>query len=762
MYANVQLLRATDSTLVRGASCDERGRYEIAGVPEGDYLITASYIENASVLRPIQITGDVVLDPILLGEEAQSLDEVVVTSQKPKVERKIDRLVFNIENTAVADGDIWDALKRTPSVSIVNDQLTANGSSSVGILINGRMVHLPKGDILTLLSGTSASDVEAIEVITTPPAKYSAEYPVLINIRKKKNVVAGYNGAVYNKYRQGILPKHTVGTDHYFKGEKTGFSVNYSFSHDRNVVKYTDITNFIENNAITSTWAAEQEILERKKRHNLSAFFDYDLNEKSRLSLSTINVFQPEISKRYDTEATIVGDSLSGFNTLNDSDERQLNSSYYLDFTHELYEKGAEVSFNSHYTYYDYERDQDLNTDFLNEDGNPTGGNDFTTDSDQRIDLFSAQADYSVPLGDASSLETGIRYGGIASESKVAQQGFDREQPGIDPTAAGNFDYDESIYAAYLSYTGKWDAWQLKSGLRAEYTETTGTSDVADRVTKNDYLQLFPSFSIQTTPSEDHKLLMYGYRRIKRPRYAEINPFQVFQSNFATLEGNPNLVPEIKDYLAGGYTFKESYTVEVFYSYDKNPLKTLVFQDNDTRFLRFIPSNMEYSERFGFDLILNKEVTDFWYSYANATFYDQTTAFNDLESNTLVKNNQFNWAIRTSNSFTFLKDGSLTADLTFFYQGPTFFGNERYDGLGSLNLLLRKTLWNKKASISLGVDDIFKQRNQSTSRVFLDQNGFSLRRAENRLLVVGFRYKFGNTKIRDNQKSKKVDERDRL
>ncbi len=761
-YANVQLLKSADSTLIKGASSDENGRFEISQVQNGGYLIKASYLENETELRPIAIHGDVILEPMRLNEDAQALNEVVVTSQKPRLERKVDRLVFNIENTALADNDIWGVLKRTPNVIIVNEKLTVKGSSAVGILINGRKVNLPKEDIINLLSGTSASDVEAIEVITNPPAKYGAEDGILINIIKKKNLVAGYNGAIYNRYSQGILPKHTVGSDHYFKGEKTGFSVNYSFNDNRDVLKYTDITNFIENNEIISTWTAEQEYLRHRKKHNVSAFFDYDLNDKNRLSLSTITVWQPQVDRFYDTETSIVGDTLSGFNTINNSDERQLNTSYYLDYVHELDKEGSELSFNSHYTHYDYERGQDLKTVFLDTEGSPAGRNDFTTDSDQRIDLYSLQADYLTPLRKSDKFESGLRYAGITSKSKVAQEGFDRDRPGIDPTEVGNFSYDESIFAAYASYSASWGLWKLKAGLRGEYTETKGKLDVGAKSNENDYLQLFPSFSVQYTPSEKHDFNLYYFRRIQRPRYADISPFLIFQSNFSTREGNPDLQPATNHYLAGGYTFKNSYTIELFYKTEKNGLGDLIFQDNDLRLLRFISSNLKRNTGYGIDLSINKDFTDFWNCYFLASFFEDKAVFENLGSEELVENQLFSWFVSTNNAFTFLKDKSLTADLTFLYSGPKLSQNTRYDGFGSLNLLFRKTLWDKNASISLGVEDIFNQGNEFNTRNYLDQSGSSLLRAEKRLFVLGFRYKFGNTKIRDNYKSKHVDEEDRI
>lgn len=762
-FANIQLLSQSDSTLINGDSTDENGRFEIVKAPQGTYFIKASYLENESELRSVLVNGDVNLEPLRLNNDAQALNEVVVTSQKPRVERKVDRLVFNIENTALTDGQIWDVLKRTPSVMIINDKLTVKGSNAVGILINGRKVNIPKSDIINLLSGTSASGVEAIEVITNPPAKYSAEDGVLINIKMKKNLVAGYNGAIYNKYVQGILPKHTIGTDHYFKGSKTDFSINYNFGHSREVIQYTDITNFFDNGEIGSTWSAEREFLKRRKQHTVSAFFDYDLNEKSRLSLSAIIILQPEVERLYDTETKITGDTLlSRFNTFNFSKEHQENTSYYIDYVNKLNDIGAEISLSGHYTFFHFNKGQQVETDFYDLNGDFSGENDFTTNSEQYINLYSLQADYSTPLGESGKMETGLRYARIASKNLIIQEGFDNEVPGIAPTEIGNFEYDESIYAAYASFSTKWNLWELKTGLRAEYTKTIGRWNVGTQNRENDYLKLFPSFSLQYTPSQKHDLNLYYYRRISRPRYASINPFQVFQSNFSTIEGNPDLLPATRHYIAGGYTFKNSYTVELFYKTEKNGLAELIFQDNDFRLLRFISSNMKENSSYGIDFSVSKDFNTFWNCYLLASFFDEKTTFENLSTKQLVENNLFSWFVRTSNGFTLLSDRSLTADLSYYYTAPLLSENAIFDGFGAMSLLFRKTLWNKKASISMGLEDIFNQGNQFNSRNYLDQNGTSLRRAENRLFTLGFRYKFGNVKIRDNQKSKRVEERNRL
>ncbi len=762
-FANVQLMNAVDSTLITGTSSNELGFYQINKITDGHYLIKASYIGNESPLKTITVKGDLKLEPLTINDSAQNLNEVVVISQKPRLERKIDRLVFNVENTAYSDGDVWDVLKITPSVMIMNDKLSVKGSNSVGVLINGRKINIPYNDIVNLLSGTSAANVQSIEVITNPPAKYSAEESVLINIVMKKNIVAGYNGAVYNKYVQGVLPKHTVGTDHFFKGKKTQLSLNYSFRHDRDVIYYTDITNFSHDDGSVSTWSAEQEYLNNRKQHNLSLFFDYDINEKSKLSFTTITLWEPDKSRVYDTNTDLVGDSRwSSFETLNNAKKQKLNTSYYLDYIQDLNTEGAQLSFNAHFTFYEESDSQLLNTTFFDTNRELSGENQFTTDTEQKLNLYSLQGDYLTPLGEESTLETGLRFAGIASNSSILQQGFDRDQPGIDPSASSAFDYDESIYAAYAQYSGKWDHWKLKAGLRAEYAETEGEWDMERQTNERNNFQLFPSGSIQYTPNDKHDFNVYYFRKITRPRYNSINPFQTFQSTFSTIEGNPELLPATRHYLAGGYTFDESYTVEVFYKNKKNGLSELIFQNNDSNLLRFISSNIDQESAYGIDFSLNKNFTNFYNSYLLISFYDETFKFTNLSTSELVELEQFSWFVRSSNNFSLLSDRSLTADLNFIYTSAMLSGNSKFDAFGALNLMLRKTFYDKKLSVSMGLEDIFNQGNQFNTRNYKDQNGTSLSRQENRLFVLGLRYRFGNSKMRDNKKSKRVDERNRI
>lgn len=761
-FASV-LLENIEGKIVKGVSTNLEGVFQLEDIATGDYFIYASYIESTSELRPISVTKDLQIGPLVIANEA--LEEVVVTYQKPSLVEKADRYVFTVENTALSDSDIWNVLKRTPGVIIVNDKLTVNNVGNIGILINGRRVNIPESDVINLLSGSSASNVEAIEVITTPPAKYSAEGGLLIDIKMKTNLVAGYNGSVYNRYTQGVFPKHTLGTDHFFKGKKTDFSLAYSLRNSRDLVLYTDETNFFENDLPNDVWTAEQNTITKRTQHNISMFFDYQLDDKNKLSLSTINSLTPKANRFTLSETAIADDQgmgNGGFDTTNDSDYDQYNSSFYLDWVHKLNDTGSELSFNTHYTLYNYDREQDINTDFFDVNGSVTGDNDFITNSVQNTGLFSIQGDYTTKIGAGATLESGLRFASIISDNTIEQEGFDRDQPGIDPTETGEFLYDESIYAAYVSLNNSWKEWKLNLGLRAEYTETEGKLDTETESNDNDYLQLFPTLSVLHTYKKKHVFKLNYYRRITRPRYSWLNPFQYFQNNNTVVEGSPNLLPAINNFFTLGYTYDRALTFKAFYNVRTNDFIQQVSQDNSGNLLRFIATNLEETRSYGLDVIFNKYLTKRWYSYVLFNYYYKENNFRDFDSGQLLENTAMITYFRTIQGFTFLEDKSLLVDASFSYTSPNIIGNSRVASVNELGFALRKTIWNKSASISLSVEDIFNQGNPFYTRQYLTQDNSSSVRTENRLLVFGFRYSFGNTKIKNNKKRKSVDERNRI
>ncbi|WP_140157698.1 outer membrane beta-barrel family protein [Arenibacter amylolyticus] len=764
-FANILLYTAVDTAFVKGSVSDEYGAFILEQIPAASYLLQASYMGNKSEFLAVDLQSDLEVGKLLVDSKAQALDAVEVIFKKPTMVQKVDRLVFNIANTALSESSLWDALNSTPTVFIMNNAITVKGEKGVQILINDKKVNLPAEDILNLLNGTSANGVKSIEVITSPPAKYDAEGGTLINIVMSKNLLAGYNGAVFNRYTQGTFPQHVLGSNHYFKGGKWETYVNYSFSRRKRLANYTDITHFMENGNITESWTSNLESIDHTKRHNASIFLDYNIDANNTLSFSSISALTPQNKGRKNSE-TIIQETddpnTTGFITINDSEFTSVNTAFYLDYESKLNDKGAELSLNAHYTFYDYDKDQELDNDFYDESRSIVYENDFSTTNQQRTNLFSFQADYSTPLGEKSYLESGFKYALTSSKSHIAQEGFDRNQPGIDPTEDGTFIYDENIYAAYASIDTQWENWSFKSGLRAEYTSTLGDYSLDNQEIGNDYLELFPTVYVQYTPGEKHRFGINFKRSLIRPYFNDINPFQVFQSNNSVVEGNVNLQPSFKNSAIFSYTYNKDYTFELFYRYHKNSISLFTFQDNESKLLRFITDNIDRELAYGLDFIYRKEILRSWDTYFLSSYFYASERFMDRDATTSIDNNMWTLLVQFKNNFTFLEDSSLSANLNYTYVSPVVIGNSRQEAYNIWELAVKKNLWDKKATLSLSINDLFNQLELHNTRNYGNQHNISYYRPDSRTITVGFRYNFGNMGIKNNYKYKGTAERDRL
>ena len=769
VYANILLLRASDSVVVKGTSSGDNGFFTLSSIEKGTYLVKISFIGYQEIIKKVAIEKDVDLGTLQLQEEAEELDDVTLMARnlnKPKLERKPDRVIFTVENTSLTDTSIWDLLQRTPGILIINDQLTVRGAGDVQVMINERKVSLPYADVMNLLRGTDAGSIKSVEVITNPSARYDAEGGAIINIVMSKNLATGYNGNVFTNMAQGVFPKFSTGTGQFFKSEKTQLSFNYTYTDQKRLRKQDETVDYFNNGAFASFWDTGLEQITDSKRHTASMFFDYSIDSRNTLSVSAVASTLPEFDRTYDSRTLIFNENEqldSLFTTLNQVSDDNVNAVINLDYTHKFAKPGAKLTVNGNYTYFDYTRDQDLDTDFIQPDGSKSGDNDFTITSGQRIDIYGAQIDFETPLKNASSLEAGIKFAGIDSENTITQDGFNQGQPGIDPTEADVFGYHEKIGAGYLSYSKEWNQWSLKTGLRAEYTRTEGISRILDKVNHNDYFELFPTFYLQYTPNEHHDFSINYGRRITRPRYAQINPFQYFINNNALIQGDPALLPAFRDLLTFSYTINQTYTFEVYYRFEDQALRQLTFQDNDSNILNFINTNIDRELSYGLDFYVYKGITGFWDMNVVSSYFYSAERFRNIENNNdLVDNGLWTLYLTLDNYFTLSQSKGLTAELGLEYVSEIVTGNSRQEDYSRLNFSITKQLFRKKGRLTVGIRDIFNDGNLRSARDFADQQGTRFTRDENRLFTIAFRYRFGNLRLKSNTRNKQQEERERL
>ena len=348
----------------------KKGFFELTKLAAATYVIKISFIGLEEFEQKIVLTGDLDLISIQLNESSESLGEVTVIGKRPTITRQPDRLIFNIENTALTEGSTLSVLKNTPGVNVSDGGGIRIKSSQATVFINNRMVQLSADELITLLESTPANSIKSVEVITNPPSSYDADNESVINIIMSKNLVTGYRGSVYGNYTQGVFPRYDAGTSHYFKNNKFNLNVNYSYSNKKinrdqnNSVNYLDDANQIE-----EIWNSDINRNTWSENHNLNLNFDYYINDNNTLSLTSTGLYTPYFKYQIRNNTNITDENLnflSRFTADNLSRDDKYNIGSNLSFRHD-FDNDANLTFNVHYTTYDYQRDQNVQSNFFDQ-----------------------------------------------------------------------------------------------------------------------------------------------------------------------------------------------------------------------------------------------------------------------------------------------------------------------------------------------------------------------------------------------------------
>ncbi|KQC30696.1 outer membrane beta-barrel family protein [Flagellimonas eckloniae] len=764
-YANILLLQAVDSTFVQGTSADDSGHFVLSEVDSDLYLLQASFVGKGSEPRALDITSDVSLGALIIPLDENNLDEVVVTSRRPTLKKLSDRLVFSVENTVVSQGTSWDILKGTPGVIINQEELLVRGESAT-VYLNDRKIQLSGQEVKDLLDGLSGTTIKSVEVIANPPARYEAEGGPILNIVTNKNIVPGYKGSINGTYTQAVFPKYSFGTSHYFKTNKLNIFANYSINPKKELRKTDKGINFIDDtDAVFSRWSTDYNQINRSLAQNANLIVDYDFNEKNSLNLTSNMLFNPG-----QEQETVLNNEIrnaqsvldSTFMTQNSTAFDNSNLAFDLTYVHKLKKPGARLSFNGHYTNYDGQSEQNLSSTYFDGGGNFLRDFGFDTDSQQDIQIFTGQADFSTPIGNAS-IETGMKISSIASESAIDFLNFVGTDDAVDASLSDNYVYDENVYAAYFSLVKNWEKWSMKLGLRGELTEAEGTSLTLNQTNTQDFFEPFPSVYVLYSPSDKHSFAFDYGRNVDRPKYNDLNPFRYFFNENDFEEGNPTLFPSFSNNINLNYTLNSEFFFDIYYRDNGRNIADLVFQNNDNQTLVELKQNVLESKSYGLDFTVSKGVLPFWFLYAYTSVFHEEETFLAVESGNEQFTNEINGVYGyLANYLTLSKDGTFTGELTMTYISQFLFGSYVSDEQLNLTLGLRKSLFKNRATISIAAEDILERYIPTYTSRYLNQDNFYRRRPETQFIRLGFTYNFGNFKLQDNERGIDKKERDRL
>ena len=623
-YATIMLLQASDSSLVKGAISDSLGSYQFENVPLGNYRISAGMVgfnkQTSEMFSLTENHSTHLLQPLLMEEETQALEEVIVEAQRPLLEQQADRLVINVEGSILAGGGTaMEVLEKSPGITVDRDgNISLKGKQGVIVMMDGKQSYLSPQEVSNMLSNMSADAIEKIELITNPSAKYDAAgNSGIINIKTKKNKNRGMNGSLtagtgygrYGKVNTGLNLNYRQGKINLFGSYDYRYNHGYSntFVIDRYSITPTDTTIFNQNN-YRPFWSTN---------HQFKGGVDWFLNDKNTLGLLVrgySNVLELDITG----DATAVnpaGENLLWLDSRNDAYHGYDNMSYNLNYRRTFEQEGQEFTADLDYSRF-------LGTTFNGIDNyyyygavaaGPDSSQHLRSDIPSVIDIKVAKVDYVHPLGKKGGrFEVGAKSSTVTTDNDVHFDERQGEEWAVDRGKTNHFIYEENIHAAYLNWSGKIGAYDLQAGLRGEQTSYKGESITMDSVVSDDYLKLFPSLFIGRQFSEAHQLNLSYSRRIDRPSYQSLNPFIYYLDPYQYYQGNPLLQPQFTHNLELSHTLKGMYITSIGYSHTSDVLTQVTEQDDIRKVTKATTRNLQTLTSYNLTMSAPISVAKWW------------------------------------------------------------------------------------------------------------------------------------------------------
>ena len=525
-FANVTI-KDNQYKIITGTTTDDDGLFKLK-ISKGTYTIEVSYLGYKNWKKEINVSANLNLGTIFLEENSQKLEEIVIKTEKRVLERKIDRLIFNVEKSiAATGGNGLDVLKITPGVQVQNGSLEILGKGATRVMINGRISPLAGHELVSFLSGFSADDIQKIEVITNPPAKYEASgNGGLINIVLKKGLQDFWKNSTTISYNQNKYNFTTLNNNFFYNKGKI------SFSGSLNATKGSlENLEGLSINYPTNNWKIDVNSEIVKDQFSGRFLIDYAVSKNTTFGLQYLgNTRTPEIigvttSSIFDNNSNLEKALVNQGDNVVDNKNHSLN--FHL--ITQLDSLGKSISFDADYFTFNSENSRDFFTEEFNNLGNSQGVNSAALNiANQEIENLNAKIDVEHPL-EKINLSYGVKASFTKTKSDVLYFDTLSGTPVLDSSRSNEFMYNEDVLAAYFSANTKLnEKLEMQFGLRLEDTKTKGVNAEINQETINNYTKLFPSLYFSYAKNDNNNFgFTYG-RRISRPNFRNLNPFRFY------------------------------------------------------------------------------------------------------------------------------------------------------------------------------------------------------------------------------------------
>lgn len=759
--ATISLMNVKDSSILKIAVSDKEGKFSFNAIPYGRYFISISAVSFEITNSPVFEISDskttVKLEALVLKEQSKNLTTVVVTSKKPLIEQKIDRMVVNVDASVTNVGSTaLEVLEKSPGVTVDKDgNISLKGKSSVMVMIDGKPSYLSGAELANLLGNINSNQLSQIEIMTNPSAKYDAAGNAgVINIKTKKSITQGFNGSVTLNYGQGVYPKTNNSIMLNYRTSKINSFLNYGYNLNKGFMDFDIQRNFFGTNGIKISELDQQSNrINQSQNNNLKLGLDYFINKQTTLGIVTSGFIAPQKQDGFTT--SYLKDSISNINaiekTIRTVDNTWKNGAVNINFHSSFDSSKKDITANFDYLHYDFSGNQDVTGLTYNPNNILQASNYLKNILPLTIDIYSGRFDYAQPINNSVTIETGIKSSLVKTNNISDFYTLSDTKWVADSAFSNAFNYSENINAAYLNLNKSLGKWMVQAGVRLENTNYNGLqsslSQKSDSGFSRNYTNLFPTAFISYEMNGDNQLALSVGRRIDRPAYQELNPFIGFIDKYTYSTGNPFLQPQFSTNIDLSHSYKNLLSTTINYSVVHDMInETLIHKDSV-----IIRSVGNIGTRYNYGITETATIpVSKWYSatlFANLYQNNYTGAINGYP----FKAKQLTLSLNVNNQFSFANGWS--AELSGNYTS-----RNRDEGqaiilpAGQVSTGIAKQLFNNKASIKFNIRDIFYTQNPKEIQNFQDVQSTLKISRDTRVFNMAFVYRFGTqTKQKVNQ-----------
>lgn len=742
------LLNQPATNFSKFALSDSLGNFKFEDLKDTIYTLSIFDDRYERFSLEIQPTGNNQdLKNLVLFPKAIDLNTVTVKAEKPIIQVKADKTIFNVgEDISTQGKTAWELLQQSPGVTVDNaGTILLEGKSGTQVYVDDKPLYLSGVELKSYLMSIQASAIDNIELISQPSAKYEAEGSGgIINIVQKRSNDKGINGALSNTVTYGKKLRNNTSLTLNYRNNKSSL---YGSLNNRIGENYGFIN--LDRTIGNNRFDAETVSISNRFNNSAKLGYDYTLSDKVTIGLLAKGVLNDsrslaETETRIGaTEAEMLDSLLVSSNqSTSNFESYAFNLNYVFEDTN-----GHSLNIDADHGQYSSNTISYQPNFYFNPNQTETFSQFISTqESPTVITITSFKADYEQNLWNGK-LGLGTKYSHVRTTNDFNFYTVENDSSIKDLTRSNEFDYLEQIIAAYGRYEKSWKKWSIELGLRLEQTNSTGelTQAVAgeDDLVKRSYLNFFPSGGLTYSPNRKHTFSFRGNRRISRPNYTSLNPFESRIDALSYTKGNPFLQPQYIQSYKIAHRFNYKMNTAISYSRVTDFFAQVTDADGQSRNFMTV-RNIADENILNISFSYPGSVTKWWTYYLSINASNRSYVSKDPKFLSQSRNALMLYAQNTLK----LKAG-VTAQVSGWYMSPSIWGGTyRTKSMGALNISFSKAFLKERLNASVSFNDVLFTSYWSGVSEFGNLYLIGSGGGDSRNVAVSLSYNFGNAELK--------------